>query len=860
MASPDVFLSSPPRGSRQHVNMIPTSSPDMPPLQELLSQKPKKPTIRSGSKAVPIPDDAKSTFTSARELWKSAQSVEVNLLSPSVAQESIVLLDDIETAMPAPEDACQIKSPSRKSSKSIMSNHKCRSGGSDLGDEVGVSTQPWKKYKSKTPEKDVGRRSISPDRDNLGLASDQTTAENKPRETTPVGDLPKIRPEDGTKWNERESLLLEPAMVRRKNWTPPTKSATIILDSEASTIGEDAVAADQDGEAKSFGSLLSAYKCSESSTHDNAAYQSDGSAGTKRKVADQRVDSVVISVNNVNPVSKPKAPRKKPRTITGLATAAYRQPTQAELTDVTQDGVAVGQPKPLAETSKKPKARKKPTKTKKKPEPPKPVLFSPETALKQVAKQDFVFGTSSQLATEQSPTFLRELQLAMKDSNQLDYVDFTTPLNSDAIEPPEARPKLWDAAARDIDGDLFDVEVVNLTGSSPRLAKTPGEADPFGYFKGDDASSPSNGVSSAGGCAKDDGSFVDIADILPPVCSKPTHKSSGRQQILTGAEAEAHQASKLSTSVEILGSQPMRENANTEPLVDKGHKTKDTANSSRPTFEQYTDVELSKKISQYGFKPVKRRSAMIALLDQCWRQIGHGSQQRGMKTTSTAASPTRRPRGRPRKNSVDNTQIQEPPPSAQAPETPKRGRGRPRKDSQPTPTKPTASKRITTPTRKRSTKSDATVPQKVLAAKVIEIPDSESEVADALGSSPLSSQSSTFSSPEKVNLTMSVDNDTELSLTMTPTDAQTHLFTHITKAVTTAPRTTDPANPSWYEKILMYDPIVLEDLASWLNSGQLSRVGYDEEVNPVELKKWCESKSICCLWKINLRGKERKRY
>jgi hypothetical protein len=60
--------------------------------------------------------------------------------------------------------------------------------------------------------------------------------------------------------------------------------------------------------------------------------------------------------------------------------------------------------------------------------------------------------------------------------------------------------------------------------------------------------------------------------------------------------------------------------------------------------------------------------------------------------------------------------------------------------------------------------------------------------------------------------------------------------------------------------MLLYDPIVLEDLASWLNSGQLTRVGCDEEVNPGELKKWCESKSVCCLWKVNLRGKERKRY
>jgi hypothetical protein len=60
--------------------------------------------------------------------------------------------------------------------------------------------------------------------------------------------------------------------------------------------------------------------------------------------------------------------------------------------------------------------------------------------------------------------------------------------------------------------------------------------------------------------------------------------------------------------------------------------------------------------------------------------------------------------------------------------------------------------------------------------------------------------------------------------------------------------------------MLMYDPVVLEDLTSWLNAGQLDRVGYDDEVSAGDVKKWCESKSICCLWKVNLQGKERKRF
>ncbi|KOS17530.1 Structure-specific endonuclease subunit SLX4 [Escovopsis weberi] len=85
-------------------------------------------------------------------------------------------------------------------------------------------------------------------------------------------------------------------------------------------------------------------------------------------------------------------------------------------------------------------------------------------------------------------------------------------------------------------------------------------------------------------------------------------------------------------------------------------------------------------------------------------------------------------------------------------------------------------------------------------------------------------------------------------------------FSYVTRAVRSAPRATDPAKPSWHEKMLLYDPIILEDLTAWLNGGELSRVGYDGEVSVADVKRWCESRSICCLKRENLRGQERKRY
>ena len=100
----------------------------------------------------------------------------------------------------------------------------------------------------------------------------------------------------------------------------------------------------------------------------------------------------------------------------------------------------------------------------------------------------------------------------------------------------------------------------------------------------------------------------------------------------------------------------------------------------------------------------------------------------------------------------------------------------------------------------------------------------------------------------------------ELPLAASASEEQTEVWRYIGKAVKTAGRTREPTEPSWHEKMLLYDPIVLEDLTEWLNCGQLTRVGYDGEVSSAEVKRWCESKSVCCLWKANLRGKERKRY
>lgn len=649
------------------------------------------------------------------------------------------------------------------------------------------------------------------------------------------------------------SLNIERATARRLDWTPPKQKSPVAVETKSDyAAATQPVDADIEGNG-TLSRVLEAFKCDDVSTLTAATRSDeDSSVFRKRKLIDavsvrsEQSSSVAPEPPNVK---KKKAPKKKPRTITGLATAAYRLASQPD----PSAGDEVQKQNPTAEAqaaAKKPeekapakKTRKRtakaPRKTKKKEPPPKPILLSPSAALRQVANQDFLFGTSSQLAQEHSPGFLRDLATAMKTSNEIDHVSFATPINSDAIEPPEAKRSLWNAAARDEDGDLFDLGVQNLAQISQQLSVPDAQADPFGYVR--DASS-----------AADD-SFLSLSDALQP------------QQLPSVENAIAEPPSSVPCSQDTVDLPPATEASNVRP---------------RPDFELYTDAQLASAVSAYGFKNVRQRGARIALLDKCWQGKNQTIAVAGARSASTlvgpvlrspvksdrARSPVKTP-ARPESSLASASQPQEPPPSAQQPMSPpRRPRGRPRKAPVPAPSlSETVSLCAAALLHPAATKLAPSTPKRTRAESsriVVEIPDSESELDEIdalLSDSPSSAPDETFSPSQDLDLSLSMEDDTELSIAVSPSDKPAS-FEYISNAVTSAPRTKDVSNPSWHEKILMYDPIILEDLTAWLNCGPLTEAGYDDEVSSGEVKKWCESRSICCLWKVNLRGKERKRY
>ncbi|KAK2074144.1 hypothetical protein P8C59_008373 [Phyllachora maydis] len=628
---------------------------------------------------------------------------------------------------------------------------------------------------------------------------------------------------------------------------------------------------------------------------------------------------------------KTKAPKKKPRTITELATAAYRIANPADETTESSDAPAGsllayfpvregadaqdnaakdGDESGPQKTTKKKKSTFKVTKKKAEANKKKQLLLSPESALRQVARQDFVFGTASQLAVEDDPALLRALHEAMLLSNQEDH----DPFASSSPVPPAAAVRsttrrLWGAGARDGDGYLH--EVIDLV-HSPAV---PSDLQGHGT---------KTVVTSAG---QSDMAFVPSSDFDPefPPIEQPRSDffstQTGKATIPTSVLLGPSKPATLTGTPSHLG--PERE---FEPPASNQEHNEMLAHSqavaspsrdaplaapaiARPNHDLLSDAELAKRIAKYGFKPVKKRAVMIALLDQCW--VSKKAEAAPTAPVAPAVSPKRpaaspkRPRGRPRKDAataaktITTTTTTTTTTMTEVTTSPKRPRGRPNKvvaadDAMALPAKqaksPAKRKAAAKPATMRSP-SPAPVASISAAVAVVASTPKRRKIAAAAAASPTrevadsdadpfaSSSSSALSTPDKWAaagaifsspsgpIELSITDATETSVlpvspaapTSTAATDEERLAGFITAAITSAPPGPDTARPSWHEKMLMYDPVVLEDLAAWLNTGPLDQVGYDGEVSPLEVKKWCEARSVCCLWRVNVHGKERKR-
>ncbi|KAK7967980.1 uncharacterized protein PG986_002257 [Apiospora aurea] len=845
MASADVFQSPPakPPAAQQHYAMI-SSSPEMPSLAEIAQKHSKRPApLRSGSNAAPIPATALTSFTSAKDVLRQAPDVDVEAeRSPSPKPKPKAVRKRATKAQPKSETTTASEpqepivipssSPTDKPVRKSRSK-KAESAQSTISSRVTKSTTT-SKSKAKKKTETVSRHFAPTKEKGKAVESIETLQPVEP-------DLHQPNPPRAPDTDETEvSAPLELAMPRRRDWTPPPadglNNSELLSSSSKAPVSKEV-----------FSNLCQDF--ARPGEKEPIAKPSAEIAEfvKKRKLNDLPANEQASRSTETSPTKPAVAKKKKKiRTITELATAPYQLP---ELPDVLLapgnaetllkhfdfDGAVKAQADHQRvvmdhqETKSKGKKKKAPAKPRKKKAgtAEDPILLSPSSAMKQASNVDFLFGTSSQLQTDEPAEVIRDLQAAIRASNQV---------NDD--EDEDDKSGLWHKGARDVDGSLLEFRVVDSSDGVEEATR----------------GSPSP----APEASPTDNDFPDIGKIVLQSQAGP---------------------SSLSTTKAIQSQQAVPSSRTTLPSSDASamvpppppSRPATAVKSKRPDFTILTDAQLSRKISTYGFKPMKRRAAMIKLLEQCWDEQQPANAVPTGPTTSnsssippnaaatappasappaTATSPAKKPRGRPKKDATATASTVSTAPVAPvsvAPESPKR-RGRSRKDSGSQ--SPARSKKVTTPVRRG----------KAAASKVtkIEIADSDDEEVLSV-SDGRSSPDPVFSSPPPLDLSISED-AADMSLNLSPTDQESSSFTFITKAVTSAPRSSDPQNPSWHELMLMYTPVVLEDLAAWLNAGALTRVGYDAEVSPAQVKQWCESKSVICLWRANGKGGSRKRY
>ena len=521
---------------------------------------------------------------------------------------------------------------------------------------------------------------------------------------------------------------------------------------------------------------------------------------------------------------KPKS-QKKPTTVTGRMTAQYVSK------DDVDDAALI---KELMPEITKAKSSRSKVKTANKDSSFN--VASPEAAFKTLDAQDLIFGTCSQLEREDSPQGLRDMQEAIRASESIAFgrKDERSSFIDISDEPGKVPARLgsrlvgtknlWGVGARDTDGTLVQAEKVETrdSGNGPKQFQK-AESSLLGndVFDDDDwlehdhkqsASDPQNKK------PLPEINVKPIADVQPSSCAISNPPDKGK----TNAKMSQVSASR----------QP-----------------------SMPQYTGFTTAELSKQVATYGFKSVRGRKKMIELLQKCW-ESKHGKADVPPMEGRLSADPVVPTTTAADSKSTNVTSMSK------------------AKTKTKTSIVPAAA---ISPSRKLASKLDKkSIPPPSSFIDVEEIQDSEEEITPSPSRvqkyyNKLQSNTTRSSTPgpfldvlSKIapesptvgkNASSKVSRTVRAKSTSQRSDIP-DLRTQMTKAIRAQPQSsTLPSlkdhrrHPTWHEKIIMYDAIILEDLTSWLNVEGFALIGEDREVGPLDVRKWCEDRGISCCWK-----------
>ncbi|KAF2623145.1 hypothetical protein BU25DRAFT_401360 [Macroventuria anomochaeta] len=664
-----------------------------------------------------------------------------------------------------------------------------------------------------------------------------------------------------------EGLDLDEAVSRRRDWTPPRD--TVAQSPSTVSTGKENSPSAHDVMTGTFTNLISNFTY-ESPTVKLTSITTMPITATSGITKRRRVELVelpgVQTTARASSPEKGKAPKKKPRTITDLVTGQYAPKdtnadaqtvtsdffspqtsmTKVPLNDVTAPNAEASQKKPPSKRSKskdssegattkaKPRARKASTKPAAKPKLVAEKLLSPASAVMRMNRQEVLFGTSSQLALEESPTTVRQIQRAITESEQeagtTSHFLLEAPPRWPNLQRIEGKRGLWRESTRDGDGCLLENMETVYVPEPDRTQDLPLLMD----VAHEKPSLPAE--------------FVDNDDIEPP--------------------APIAISSDLPTPPGSQSQKQIVEPVPTETALDKVFDDIDDFDSGLPPSNQNAESQNSFADID-DFQPAPSAAA-------------HRSPHSMARPPASA------------------------PAMATATGSPKKRRGRPPKAKSAIPTVPAAAPpplRNPSPAQQILQRLPSTPPKgSGRFIDIEEILDSEDEALEAFSPTPPRVRKLQDSPPLPLAFDQEPSAPNKVQVDepgITPifriftshlewANIKPSICTAITAHIRSIPPTTDPKKPSWHEKILMYDPIILEDFTAYLNSNTKLRtykratqkqikaynnelkikgsailgVERNDQVLAIEkelevhmVRDWCQEMSICCIHAKESRGR-----
>lgn len=639
---------------------------------------------------------------------------------------------------------------------------------------------------------------------------------------------------------------------------------------------------------------------------------------------------------------KPKVAKKKPKTITDQATASYRSATNSTASPILQYfSPQRDNPPNIEDTTTQPPSFRKPgspAKKKRKSDPEIVILLSPTGARKRFDDQDFVFGTCSQLekADEDEATITYDIQPQTELDKQSDGYDELLPASTSVVrsnflktlakdrkgdsllrggcgererdnvsaghnddvyisavgvreQPVKGRESrlgrfrrtgsgLWNAAARDLEGGLLDVEVLDMTGSDNgdsgclefglschkeddellgnRATATGKQVIGRPVTRNDVGGScqsirrPQVIDSTADACEtnpvqtigdlKDNTRITGLRPIDIHATSATAFRKSANLAICkinlptptSTLGVSSRSISSRAAGVAVPSVSPIERPANPpdSPIASKAKKSKQPKPTpAMPDFRSYLTTTLKAEVAKFGFKNKRTRDKMISCLEECWEAQNRAACDSG---------PVGNPAGPAQRDTVEEetaTALHLHDDTAAASQKPKASATR----------KKAVEKVIPKSPRRKAKPKSKSLPSKV--APLSDSGDGAPEAVD-LSAQPRSPKKKSAPALKPRTRKPSVPSPSPGYAVL----KGTQLHRRISEMVCKSGRTKSESSP--YHAILMYDPIVLEDMTLWLNTHM------KEEVSVEDVKTWCEANGVCCVWSESLRGKQRKRF